>query len=113
MSTIKEDGQIWPDTDLDLNTSPSLPECPTSVGMDFPAELGGMLKSDAFNDEKGYAQTASDVGTDRALEDYPVKSTEVDPRGYPVSGFVRPESFVTMEKMSDQSEAERGQLPKD
>jgi len=84
---IANNGQVWPATDLDLNTSADLPDCPVAEGM-YPDTLSPATKA---------ALTAGHQ-TDVPNEDIGPRGEghtpdAIDPRGYPVSGFVRPEAY--------------------
>ncbi len=90
MSSIKNLG-VWPATDLDLNTSAVLPEGDRMPGM-WPDTLSPATKA-AANGEGFQKDVPSEEmgvrGEGRAPSD-------TDPRGYPLSGFVRPEAFRTI-----------------
>ncbi len=78
---------VWPNTDLDLNKSADLPECPVDYGM-WPDSLSSATS----------AALTRGFQTDVSIPDEGPRGeggtpTDIDPRGYPVSGFVRPEAF--------------------
>lgn len=87
MPNVNKDGQVWPATDSDLNTSADLPTCAITEGMDVdslsPATKAALthgFQTDVPNEDEG----------PRGENANP---TLTDPRGYPVSGFVRPEAW--------------------
>jgi len=86
MPSIKDLG-VWPNTDLDLNKSADLSDCPVDEGM-WPDTLSSATK----------AALTSGFQTDVSIPDEGPRGeqgapSDIDPRGYPVSGFVRPEAY--------------------
>jgi len=94
---IDKDGQVWPHTDLDLNTSANLPMANIKVGMDFDtlspatsAALTSGFQTDTQEDPND-SKDGEWIGSSQ-----PMKSSVNDPRGYPCSGFVRDEAYHTV-----------------
>ena len=88
MPNVDKNGEVWPDSDGEsLNTSADLPMCPITEGME-PDSLSPATRS----------ALTSGFQTDTPNEDMGPRGenadpTLTDPRGYPVSGFVRPEAW--------------------
>jgi hypothetical protein len=89
MPSVKNLG-VWPNTDLDLNTSAALPEGSRTPGM-WPDTLSSATKS-AVNGDGFQTDVPNENMGPRGEGRAP---DETDPRGYPVSGFVRPEAYRT------------------
>lgn len=96
MPNVDKNGEIWPDSDsdLNLNTSANLPECPITEGLDVnslsPATTAALthgFQTDIPNEDQGPRGEATDANESP-------EATEADPRKYPgPDGFIRPESF--------------------
>lgn len=88
---IDKNGQVWPHTDLDLNTSAALPSCPVDEGM-YPNTLSPATKAALT---KGFqTDTPQDSGGPCNSDGSPVTVTEFSggeatpTPGDPLTGFL-------------------------
>lgn len=93
---VPKDGQVWPNTDLDLNKSGDLPMASIKTGLDAAFDTLSPATTAAL--DRGYQTDVTNDPNDSNADGYvdnnsPRKSSTNDPRGYPVSGFVRDTAY--------------------